>query len=146
MLLLKPSFEDLKKELKNRNINLSYQRLRVLEYLTQNRCHPTVDQIFTDLHKEIPTLSKTTVYNTLRVLIEVGLVRVITIEDNETRYDIEVKDHGHFKCESCGTIYDFCINMDMLNSGDLKNFKINDKNVYFKGVCPRCLSNKNENK
>ena len=43
MLLLKPSFEDLKKELKNRNINLSYQRLSVLEYLTQNRCHPTVD-------------------------------------------------------------------------------------------------------
>jgi Fur family peroxide stress response transcriptional regulator len=147
VILLKPSLEDLKKELKNRNIPLSYQRLSVLECLIQNRCHPTVDQIFTALHEEISTLSKTTVYNTLRVLIEAGLVRVITIEDNQTRYDIDVKDHGHFKCESCGTIYDFCINnMDILDSGDLKNFKINDRHVYFKGVCPRCLSNKNEDK
>ena len=57
----------------------------------------TVDQIFTELHKNISTLSKTTVYNTLRVLVEAGLVRVITIEDNETRYDINIENHGHFK-------------------------------------------------
>ncbi len=146
MGLIKLSFEELKKKLKLRNINLSYQRLKVLEYLTQNRCHPTVDQIFTGLQKDISTLSKTTVYNTLRVLAEAGLVRVITIEDNETRYDIEVENHGHFKCESCGVIYDFNIDIDLLTSGDLNNFKINDKNVYFKGICPGCLSNINKNK
>lgn len=104
----------------------------------------TVDRIFTDLQKDIPTLSKTTVYNTLWILVEAGLVRVITIEDNETRYDIEVENHGHFKCESCGTIYDFRIDINSLNPGDLNNFKISDKNVYFKGICPRCLSNINE--
>ncbi|MEA4846833.1 MAG: Fur family transcriptional regulator [Clostridiaceae bacterium] len=142
---MKPSFEDLKRKLKIRNINLSYQRLKVLEYLTQNQCHPTVDQIFIELQKHIPTLSKTTIYNTLRVLIDAGLVRVITIEDNETRYDIVTENHGHFKCESCGTIYDFSIDIDSLTSGDLNNFKIKDKNVYFKGICPRCLSNINEN-
>jgi Fe2+ or Zn2+ uptake regulation protein len=141
---MKASLEDLKQELKINKINLSHQRLKVLEYLTQNQCHPTVEQIFTDLHKEIPTLSKTTVYNTLRVLVEAGLVRVITIEDNETRYDIEVENHGHFKCESCGIIYDFCIDIDILSLRDLDNFKINDKNVYFKGICPRCLSSINE--
>ncbi|UWG95896.1 transcriptional repressor [Dehalobacter sp. DCM] len=136
---MKPSFEEIKKELKQRNINLSHQRLKVLEYLAQNQCHPTVDQIFTALQNEIPTLSKTTVYNALRILIETGLVRVITIEDNETRYDIEVEYHGHFKCESCGTIYNFSIDIDCLTSEDLNNFKISDKNVYFKGICPRCL-------
>ncbi|MGI6144650.1 MAG: transcriptional repressor [Clostridia bacterium] len=139
---MKPSFEELEKELKDRNINLSYQRLKVLEYLTQNHTHPTVDQIFTDLHKEICTLSKTTVYNTLRVLVDAGIVRVITIEDNETRYDIDVKNHGHFKCESCGKIYDFCVDMQMLHSGDLQNFSIKEKNVYFKGICPSCLPKK----
>lgn len=143
---MNPSFEYLKQELKNKNINLSYQRLKILEYLAQNHCHPTVEQIFTELHKDISTLSKTTVYNTLRVLVEAGLVRVITIEDNETRYDIDVENHGHFKCESCGTIYDFKLDMDKLSLMDLKGFKINDKNVYFKGICPECLSNINENK
>lgn len=142
---MKPLFEDLKQELKTKNISLSHQRLKVLEYLTQNQCHPTVDQIYTDLHQDIPTLSKTTVYNTLRVLVEAGLVRVITIEDHEARYDIDVENHGHFKCETCGTIYDFCIDIDRLSPGDLHNFQINDKNVYFKGICPRCLANIKEN-
>lgn len=144
--LLNPSFEELKKEIKQKGINLSHQRLKVLEYLYQNQCHPTVDHIFTDLQKDIPTLSKTTVYNALRILAGAGLVRIITIEDNETRYDIVVENHGHFKCESCGSIYDFRIDVDLLISEDLKNFKIDDKNVYFKGICPRCLSNINENK
>ena len=141
---MNPSFESLKIEIKQMGINLSHQRLKVLEYLYQNQCHPTVDQIFIDLHKDMPTLSKTTVYNTLRILVGAGLVRVITIEDNETRYDIVVENHGHFKCESCGTIYNFRIDVDLLISEDLNSFKIDDKNVYFKGICPRCLSNENK--
>lgn len=141
---MKPSFEELKKELKRRNIYLSHQRLKVLEYLSLNQCHPPVDQIFTDLHKEIPTLSKTTVYNTLRILVDAGLVRVITIEDNENRYDIEIENHGHFKCEACGTIYNFSLDIDSLSSDELKSFRIREKNVYFKGICPRCLSSINE--
>lgn len=72
---MEPVFESLKQELKTKNIGLSYQRLKVLEYLIQNRCHPTVEQIYFDLCKEIPTLSKTTIYNTLRVLEEAGLVK-----------------------------------------------------------------------
>lgn len=142
---MKPSFEDLRHELKIKNISLSHQRLKVIEFLTKNHCHPTVEQIFTTLQKDIPTLSKTTVYNTLRTLAETGLVRVITIEDNETRYDIVTENHGHFKCESCGTIFDFPVDLDSLVPGDLSKFKINDKNLYFKGICPRCQLNKNEN-
>ncbi len=136
---MKPSFEDLEKELRKRNITLSYQRLKIIEYLIQNQCHPTVDQIFADLHKDITTLSKTTVYNTLRVLVETGLVRIITIEDNKARYDIMVEHHGHFKCESCRTIYDFPIDIDSLTYRDLNKFIISDKNVYFKGICPSCI-------
>lgn len=143
---MRSSFEELKQELKTKNIHLSHQRLKVLEYLTQNPCHPTVDQIYSDLHKEISTLSKTTVYNTLHILVEAGIVRIITIEDNETRYDIEIENHGHFKCESCGTIYNFAMDIDALTSKDLHDFKINDKNVYFKGICPQCLANIHKNK
>lgn len=135
-------FEDMLNKLKKNKIRLSYQRLKVLEYLSKNHGHPTVDQIFNDLRKEVPTLSKTTVYNALIVLCEAGLVRVITIEDNETRYDLITKSHGHFKCVLCGTIYDFNINIDSFATKNLDNFKITDKDVYFKGVCPKCIANK----
>lgn len=136
---MKLNFEDLTRELKNNNIRLSHQRLKVLEFINNNRIHPTVDQIYSELHKEIPTLSKTTVYNSLNALADVGLVKVITIEDNEARYDIVTDDHGHFKCESCGNIYDFEININNLDSKDLNDFKIKNRDVYFKGVCPDCL-------
>lgn len=136
-------FEELLNELKEKNIRLSHQRLKVLEYLTNNINHPTADQIYTGLHDEVPTLSKTTVYNTLNTLTEAGLVKVITIEDNEARYDINTHNHGHFKCEKCKRIYDFNIEIDKLETHELDGFQLNDKNVYFKGLCQQCLLNKN---
>lgn len=137
---MKLDFDELRKDLKEKNIRLSHHRLKVLEFLNDNRIHPTVDQIYIELHKELPTLSKTTVYNSLNALIDAGLVKVITIEDNETRYDIVTDNHGHFKCESCGKIYDFEINLTSFISKDLNDFKINNKDVYFKGICPNCKS------
>nr|WP_312577552.1 Fur family transcriptional regulator [Sedimentibacter sp.] len=132
-------FEDLLNELKLKKVRLSHQRLKVLEYLVLNQCHPTVEQIYIGLHHDVPTLSKTTVYNTLNSLTDAGLVRVINIEDNETRYDIRTENHGHFKCESCKSIYDFDVDIDSINTHDLKGFTVKDKNVYFKGICPDCI-------
>lgn len=137
---MKPTFENLSNELKRKKIRLTNQRLKVLEYVANNHCHPTVDQIYNELKKEVDTLSKTTIYNTLNTLIEANLVREVKIEDNEARYDVTVKNHGHFKCESCGNIYDF--EYDLFNTDELNNFQINDQNVYLKGICPKCLINK----
>ena len=139
---MKPSFKNLSDELLKKEIRPSFQRIKVLEYLINQPCHPTVDQIYNGLKKEVPTLSKATVYNTLNLLIEARLARVVTIEDNETRYDIKISNHGHFKCELCGTIFDFTVNIDNFISDELSEFKINEKNVYFKGICPRCLIDK----
>ena len=133
----------LSEELKKKNIKPSYQRMKIFEYLTEMRNHPTVDEIFKDLVKEIPTLSKATIYNTLDLFKRSELARVVTIENNETRYDSEVSIHGHFKCENCGRIFDFPVDEEFLSYDTLENFKITEKNVYFKGICSRCC---NDNK
>ncbi len=138
-------FKDLSTELITKNIRPSFQRLKVLEYLIKNPCHPTVDQIYKDLQSEIPTLSKTTIYNTLDLFQKANLVQVLTIEDNETRYDIITKTHGHFKCEKCGVISNFTVDIDSFIPEELTGFKVMDKNVYFKGVCLKCLLNINNN-
>ncbi|MBZ2174626.1 transcriptional repressor [Schnuerera sp. xch1] len=135
------SFEDMLNKLNENNIRLSHQRLKILEYLAENRCHPTVDKIYNELHKDFPTLSKTTVYNTLNLLTKINIVRIVNIEDNETRYDICTENHGHFKCESCGRIYDFSIDIDSFTTKELDGFKINEKDIYFKGICPKCIKN-----
>lgn len=127
------------------HIKPSYSRVKILEYIVNKKSHPTVEEIYNVLIKELPTLSKTTVYNTLNILMEAHLVRLITIEDNETRYDADLSEHGHFKCESCGQIYDFRISLEENAVAGLDGFLIEDKNVYFKGVCQNCLTNKNNN-
>ncbi len=134
------SIEEFAEELKKRNIRPSYQRIRVLRYLFEQQDHPTADQIYSDLQAEMPTLSRSTVYNTLSILVEAKMVRVLNIEDTENRYDIITLNHGHFKCEICGEIYNFRIDIDHFKSDELSGFDIKDKNVYFKGVCPSCLS------
>jgi Fur family transcriptional regulator, peroxide stress response regulator len=135
------SYEFLSEKLKKKNIKLSHQRLKILEYLCRTPIHPTVDQINNDLHKDIHTISKTTIYNTLNTLVTAGLVRVINMEDNEIRYDMTMENHGHFKCESFVLINDFKLDFDNLSTNKLAGYKINDSNVYFKGICPGCLLN-----
>ncbi len=137
---MRQTYDFLADELKKQNVRLSHHRRMVLEYLCKSLNHPTVDQIYISLKKEAPNLSRTTVYNILHVLKEAGLVREITIEDNEMRYDIMTENHGHFKCERCGEIYNFNLDFEALAAEGLNGFKVTDKNVYFKGICPTCLS------
>lgn len=131
-------FQDLTNLLVQNDIRPSYQRIKILEYLHNNHIHPTADDIFHALIPEIPTLSKSTVYNTLDLFINNELVKLLSIEDTEARYDILTNNHGHFKCMSCGEIYNFSIDIENLTIDELDGFMINDKNVYFKGVCPKC--------
>ena len=88
---------------------------------------------------EIPTLSKTTVYNTLNLFIEKQIAVVIVIEENETRYDVEMNFHGHFKCEKCGKVSDVDIDPEVINFDSLNEFQINEHHLYFKGICKDCL-------
>ncbi len=138
---MKLYYNELSSKLEENQIRPSIQRIKIMEYLLKKPCHPTVDQIHKELHPEIPTLSKTTVYNTLNLLLEAGLVKHLNFEENETRYDIITEIHGHFKCNICGFISNFGLNIDSIETGELTGYQINDKSVYFKGVCPKCLVN-----
>lgn len=120
-------------------IKPSFTRIKIFQYLNNHDNHPTVDEIYLAVIKEIPTLSKTTVYNTLKLFMSHKIVKLISIEDTETRYEINLNTHGHFKCTQCGRIQDFDINIDSLNIKPLDDFIIEEKNVYFKGVCALCL-------
>lgn len=131
--------KDIPKYLRENDIKPSFQRLKIFEYLITKNNHPTVEMIYTELVKEIPTLSKTTVYNTLNAFVEKKIVRIIVIEEHETRYDTYLKAHGHFKCTGCGCIHDIEIEDTTFDIEALDNFQINEKHLYYKGICEKCL-------
>ena len=124
--------------LKNNNVKPSIQRIKIYEYLINKKTHPTVEEIYSVLNKELPTLSKTTVYNTLNVFIKNGITQRLTIDENETRYDADISDHGHFKCTNCGKVLDFRFEKLSYEAKQLEGYEIKECHVYFKGVCNKC--------
>lgn len=121
-------------------IRMSVQRLAVMDYLMKNRIHPTVDQIFTALTPQIPTLSKTTVYNTVSELLEKGAVRAINVEEGVMRYDDVMTEHGHFICKKCGAIFDveFDRRQKRIHQTRLQGAEIEEIQINFRGICEKC--------
>lgn len=129
-------------QLKEVNIKPSLQRIKIFEYLLKNNIHPTVDIVYNNLANDIPTLSKTTIYNTLKLFEKHGLINNVTIDETEIRYDAVKKIHGHFKCEKCGEIYDFNYNHEQLEISGLAKFNIVRTDLNLKGICPECNNQK----
>jgi Fur family transcriptional regulator, peroxide stress response regulator len=127
------------KLLKEKSIKITPQRLEILKYLDENRTHPTADQIFTSLKEKNPSLSKTTVYNSVDILRNHGLIQTLTISNSELRYDFEYDMHHHFLCKKCGKIIN--IDVECPNLGKMLECGHNVEEVqgYFKGICKKCL-------
>lgn len=124
--------------LQQHQIKPSYPRLRIYTYLVMSRTHPTADEIYMALIHDMPTLSKMTVYNTLKILVEKGLARLISIEEHEARYDANISLHGHFKCVVCERVYDFPISEHHVQVQGLDNFEILERDLFLRGICPEC--------
>lgn len=121
-------------------IRPSMQRLAIMEYVVSARTHPSADDIYAALAKEYPTLSRTTVFNTMRLMVEHGLVNDIDISADATRYDATLfTPHAHFLCRKCGRIFD--VEMDPSQIALPDDFDCDNINVFFKGICPECKKN-----
>ena len=129
----------IKRILQTKGLKPTYQRLRVMEYLEKHESHPTAEMIYRALVREIPTISKTTIYNTLKMLLGKGLVYPITITGTGTRYDYRHPSHHHFLCTRCGKIRDIAIECPYMFRKELDGNRIEELHGYFKGICKECL-------
>lgn len=123
-------------------IRPSVQRLAILEYVSSCTCHPTADEIYDVLHKQNPLLSRTTVFSCVKLLSEKGLINDIDISPDSTRYDsAEYTPHAHFMCRQCRRIFDIPLDISSLCVPD--DFKCDNINVFYKGLCPECSGKTN---
>lgn len=98
--------EEYAKKIADAGIRPSVQRLAIFRYLSESREHPTVDMVYRALSPQFPSFSRTTVYNTLKTFIAHKLINEVTIADEEARFDADLSNHFHFKCNQCGKIED----------------------------------------
>jgi Fur family peroxide stress response transcriptional regulator len=117
------------------------QRRAVYDALMAQRDHPTATDVFLRVKQEMPTISLATVYNCLETLTECGLVRHVNIERQPSRYCANTQEHGHFFCDSCGTVIDVP-KREAAQLGDAwqlpKQCVVRHHEAAFRGLCPDC--------
>ncbi len=132
---------DVVAQLRAHNIKPSLQRIAIMGYLMEHYTHPTVDEIYVALSPSIPTLSKTTVYNTLKLLEEQGAVQTFTNDERNTCYDANPNPHVHFLCTHCGKVYDVDCDDELtryLPKTDRNGHEFQEIHYYYKGICKSC--------
>jgi Fe2+ or Zn2+ uptake regulation protein len=110
------------------------QRLAVVEYILGTKDHPSADQVLEKVKADCPTISRATVYNTLNLLAEKGLIRTQVLKEGTVVFDPNIRLHHHFVDEDTGKIYD--IPWDALKvSGEesLKEYDIREYQVVIRG-------------
>lgn len=130
--------EQLKDLLLNKGIKPSIQRLSVLRYIMEQMDHPSVEKIYQNLVNQIPTLSKTTVYNTLKQLTEKGIINALSIDEVQIKYDYPHAPHAHFLCTHCGIIYDIEMVTDLYGLQSIDGHQVMSAQINFKGICNNC--------
>ena len=97
---------DAKAVLREHGISPTSQRVAVAEYLLGTDEHPSADQVWDRVKRRIPVISRATVYNTLNLFVETGLVKAHTLVEGAQVFDPNVTPHHHFVDERTGEIRD----------------------------------------
>lgn len=120
---------------------LTPQRREVYDVLLAERDHPTATEVFLRAKKRIPGISLATVYNCLETLVDCGIAKQVNVDRDATRYCPNLKEHGHFVCESCGTVRDIPVAKGA-QAGQFwqlpKNFVVTHAEFTVRGLCPSC--------
>lgn len=116
----------------------TFQRRKILEFLMNTNSHPTADVIYKEIVKEIPTVSKTTVYNTVNTLVEEGIIKSFRAFDSDTHFDANTEPHYHFVCTECKKVYDVGLCCSNVLKYDIDGHKIEDIFICYSGICKSC--------
>jgi Fur family peroxide stress response transcriptional regulator len=106
--------DPLTQKLANSGLRSTPQREVVYNMLLQKRDHPTADEVYARVRRELPGISLATVYNCLEALVQCRAVRAVNFERGPTRYCPNLAPHAHFYDEQSGETYDVDLPVDVL--------------------------------
>lgn len=127
--------------LRDKGFKVTPQRLAIYNTLQHTKAHPSAEMIFNELQPLYPTMSLATVYKTIEILKEIGLIQVLNVGEDSFRYDADTTNHPHVRCMRCGRVDD----IEDIDSEDFisdvskcTRYQLTGQQFYFYGVCPEC--------
>jgi len=126
-------------KIKEKGGRVTIQRLAIINVLLKLD-HPTAEEIYQFMRSEFPTLSFTTVYNTLHSLHEMGILREYRFGD-ASRFEMAETKHHHFLCQNCGRMEDIEDSDITVQLGEKlsRHYHILNTEVVLKGLCQNCM-------
>ncbi|ACR80218.1 MULTISPECIES: Fur family transcriptional regulator [Kosmotoga] len=135
----------LRSELRKRKQRMTAQRELILKaFMESGEEHMSAEEVYRKVLERRLRISKATVYRTVELLTEVGLLRKIVFRDGVVRYELVDKGehhHHHLVCNSCGKVIEFPEDLlDGLENliEEKTGFKITDHQLKFYGLCSEC--------
>ena len=116
-------------------------RLLVHRHVRGADRHVTAEQLHEELSPEHPSLSLATIYSTLEVLEQLGLVRRVGTLAGATLYDSRADAHHHAICRECGEVLDIeaAPRLDAARRAAARaGFTVEHAEVHVVGICPAC--------
>ncbi len=145
------SNEELKEQLhnqfeafiKSRNKRQTQERYKILDKIVERGSHFDIDDLYTDLESPYH-VSRATVYNTVNLLCESGILNRSHLQGNQTLYELSGTKHIHLICSGCGEVMEITDDTLSAHLGKMKfrRFKVLSVTANFYGLCSQCRKKK----
>lgn len=120
--------------LKTHGVQPSAHRVAIARYVLATEDHPSADDVWDRVRKELPVVSRATVYNTLHLLVTKGLLRPLSIAEGHVVFDPNVKRHHHLLDETTGRLHDVPWEaLRVSDVEDLPGFEVTEYQVVLRG-------------
>ena len=127
--------------LRSKGFKATPQRITICRFALSSKEHPSAQKVYSEVKKIHPTVSLSTVYKTLQVLKELGMLQELSSSLSQTRFDPNVKLHINLVCLQCGTIADVDdpIGRELIRRiASLAEFTVTEQHIDVYGVCRKC--------
>ncbi len=137
--------ETAKERLRRKGHRLTGPRLAVLRFLIRENGHLDIHEIYCGTRAEHPGIGMATIYRTIDLFLEVGVISALSLKDSRVRYEVNWPEnhHHHLICIGCGQIIEFGSCSFRLIAGEIEKvtrFKISEHELEAYGHCPQCAA------
>ena len=127
--------------LRSAGVRVTPQRMMIVDVLVDNRTHPTAENIFRQVRQQYPSISLATVYHTLALLSEQGLVLELHGGNDGLRCDPDTTPHAHAYCKRCNKVFDIPVPaLQSWPTTALPGFHTEKTEISLYGRCNECQS------
>ena len=140
------SLEVSRKALNRGGLRFTNQRALILQLIHQGKGHLDANEVYRRARERQPSLSLSTVYRTLRMFKELGLVKEVHFDEGHHHYEVRAsREHHHLICLGCGRVVEFQYPLAryvMRNVAEAKGFDIVGTEIRMSGYCSECRQHK----